>query len=265
MTTHRIGLSVLVLATLLRAQTAPEPPKHRFEVASIKPSQAADSSNRMGPTPQGGLRAQNVTPLQLIALAYGVRPFLIVDTPDWATNQRFDIVATPDQSEELPQDASGPQRQAFREKVQQRVRALLIERFGLVIRPEKRPMPVYKLVVAKGGHKMKEASAQDPRRMETNSKMVRGANIEMSALADSLAGILFRPVLDETNLKSGFNFEMQFADLRMQASPDAVPDPSAASPTIFTAIAGQLGLRLESGRAPAPVFVVEKLQRPSEN
>ena len=64
----------------------------------------------MGPTPQGGLRAQNVTPLQLIALAFGVRPFLIVDTPDWATNQRFDIVATPEQSEELPPDAPPAQR-----------------------------------------------------------------------------------------------------------------------------------------------------------
>ena len=145
------------------------------------------------------------------------------------------------------------------------MRALLIERFGLAIRPEKRPMPVYKLIVAKGGHKMKEASAQDPRRMETNSRMVRGANIEMAALADALAGILFRPVLDETNLKGGFNLEMQFADLRMQASPDAVPDAGASSPTIFTAIAEQLGLKLDPARAPAPVFVVEKLQRPSEN
>lgn len=264
---HRLCLSAAAFTALvaLRAQTAPEAPKHRFEVASIKPSRAADSTNRMGPTSQGGLRAENVTPAQLIALAFGVRPFLIVDAPDWASTQRFDITATPDSPEELPANAPGPQREAFRDKLRQRVHALLIDRFGLVIRLDKRPMPVYKLVVAKGGHKMTESSPQEPRRMETNSKMVRGTGVEMKMLTDALAGILYRPVLDETNLAGSFKFDMQFADLRLQATPDANPDAGAAAPSIFTAIAEQLGLKLESARAPAPVFVVVKLERPSEN
>jgi uncharacterized protein (TIGR03435 family) len=263
---HRLALTALAASIALlplHAQDLPAAPRYRFEVASIKPSQAADSSNRIGPTPQGGLRAQNVTPLQLIALAYGVRPFLIVDAPDWATTQRFDIVATPDKAEELPQDAPGAQRDAFRDKVQQRVRALLIERFGMVIRAEKRPMSVYKLVVAKGAHKMTAASPQEPRRMQTNSKMVKGSGADMKMLTDALAGILLRPVLDETNLTGSFNLEMSFADLRLQATPDANAD--AGAPTIFTAIVEQLGLKLDPARAPAPVFVVEKLERPSEN
>jgi bla regulator protein blaR1 len=259
------GIAGLALAIgALRAQTAPDPPKYQFEVASIKPSRAADTSNRLSTTPQGGLRAENVTPVQLMALAFGVRPFLIVDAPDWAGSQRFDVIATPDRAEETPADAAGGQ--AIRDRIRQRVQALLMDRFGLVIRAEKRPMPVYKLVVAKGGHKMKEAAAPDRRSMQSNSKNVRGMGVDMKTLADSLAGLLTRPVLDETSLSGVFDLEMQFADLRLQATPDATPaGVGDQAPAIFTAIVEQLGLRLESARAPAPVFVVEKIQRPSEN
>jgi uncharacterized protein (TIGR03435 family) len=75
------------------------------------------------------------------------------------------------------------------------------------------------------------------------------------------------PVLDETNLSGKFNLEMKFADLRMQASPDAGAAGGADStaPTVFTAITQELGLRLESARAPTTVFVVERVQKPTEN
>jgi uncharacterized protein (TIGR03435 family) len=202
-----------------------------------------------------------VTTLQLIALAYGVRPFLIVDAPDWVSTQRFDVVATPDFPEELPANPGPAERDTFRERVRQRVQALLAERFGLVIRAGHRSMPVYKLVAAKGGHKMTAAKPEEPRRMESNSRMVRGSNIDMKALADSLAGLLLRPVLDETGLSGDFNLSMQFADLRLNAT----PDPANTDGTIFTAITEHLGLKLEAARAPAPVFAVEKINRPTEN
>jgi len=123
--TGKLGLAGGALAALavpfvigaLRAQTLPPPPKYHFEVASIRPSDATDQTNRLGPTPQGGLRGENVTVTQLIALAFGVRPFLIVDAPSWASTQRFHVIATPDVSEELAPGAASAQRQAFRERV----------------------------------------------------------------------------------------------------------------------------------------------------
>ena len=87
----RLPAILLAVAALGAAQQSP-----RFDAVSIRPSTAADTSNRLGPTPQGGLRGQNVTVLQLIAMAYSVRPFQIVDAPGWGSTDRFDVTATPD-------------------------------------------------------------------------------------------------------------------------------------------------------------------------
>ena len=258
-----VWAAAAILTAPLGAQNPPAPPQYRFEVVSIKPSKAATATNRISPTPQGGLRCENVTPLQLIALAFNVRPFLIVDAPAWASAERFDVLASPDRAEEPPADASAAQRETSRDRLRQRVYALLLDRFGLVIRADKRTMPVYKLVVAKGGHKM-TAAADEPRGMETNSTRIRGRRMEMPALADALAGILLRPVLDETNLAGAFNFEMQYADVRPQTAQETAPAETTA-PTIFTAITERLGLKVESARAPAPVFIVESVRRPTEN
>jgi uncharacterized protein (TIGR03435 family) len=95
--------------------------------------------------------------------------------------------------------------------------------------------------------------------MESNPQMLRGNGVDMKTVADALSGILLRPVMDETRLAGAFDLEMQFSAAEAQAT-DAV-----AAPTIFTAISEQLGLRLEAARAPAPVFVVEQIHRPSEN
>jgi uncharacterized protein (TIGR03435 family) len=73
--------------------------------------------------------------------------------------------------------------------------------------------------------------------------------------------------VDATKLSGAFNLSMQFSDVRLEATPEAIARPTeeAAAPTIFTAITEQRGLRMEATRAPAPVFVVERIRRPSEN
>jgi uncharacterized protein (TIGR03435 family) len=92
----------------------------------------------------------------------------------------------------------------------------------LFVRTENRPLPVYKLVMAKGGHKMIPATTQETRRMESSSVMLRGTAVDMTTVSDALAGILSRPVFDETNLSGTFNFSMQFADLRLNTTPEAM-------------------------------------------
>lgn len=180
--------------------------------------------------------------------------------PAGASSERFDVIAKPDIADELASDASGPQRDAFRDRLRQRVQALLYDRFGLVVRTENRPMPVYKLTSAKGGHKMATAGAGDERRMQSSNTSLRGTAVDMKTLADSLSGLMARPVVDETNLSGEFNMSIAFSGVEL----DAVAEAGSA-PTIFTALNEQAGLKLEAGRAPVPVFVVEKVQRPSEN
>jgi uncharacterized protein (TIGR03435 family) len=88
---------------MLRAQTLPPPPQFKFEVASIKPANnGGDFTNRLGPGPQGGLRAENVTPMQLVGFAYDVKPFQITGGPSWAHSERFNVTATPDKPEPPP-------------------------------------------------------------------------------------------------------------------------------------------------------------------
>jgi uncharacterized protein (TIGR03435 family) len=233
------GLYLAMAIGILHAQT--------FEVASIRPSKAEDQTNRLGPGPQGGLRAENVTALQLIAFAYSVRPFQIAGGPGWIRTDRFNVTATPDKPEEQVS------REILSSRVRQRVQALLMERFGLVLRSETREMPVYGLVLAKSGSKLTKSSGENTPNMSTSDREMKGTTANMKMVAYALAGVLHRPVIDETGLEGTYDFNMEWT-----------PD-EGAGPALFTVIQDRLGLKLESKKAPAPVFVIEKIDKPSEN
>ena len=120
---------------------------------------------------------------------------------------------------------------------------MLAERFGLVIAREStsRAVPVYKLQPLKDGPKLQASKPDEPLHMESNSRTLRGTAVDMKIIADSLSGILLRPIIDETGLTGTFNFDLQFADLRLDDAPN-----ETTAPALFTAITQQLGLKLES-------------------
>lgn len=97
--------------------------------------------------------------------------------------------------------------------------------------------------------------------------------VPITQLIDRLTTLLNRPVIDKTGLNGYFAFRLQFSpdgDLRggrVGPNPGAtVPTASdSAAPSIFTALQEQLGLRLDSTRAPVEVIVVDSIQRPTEN
>jgi uncharacterized protein (TIGR03435 family) len=79
-------------------------------------------------------------------------------------------------------------------------------------------------------------------------------------LVNQLSIELKRPIVDRTGLKGFYNFTLRWA-------PDdgAPPEGDVAAPSIFTAVQEQLGLKLESTKAPVQVLVIDNLERPSEN
>jgi uncharacterized protein (TIGR03435 family) len=91
----------------------------------------------------------------------------------------------------------------------------------------------------------------------------------MAQLALKLSEALHQPVLDATGVAGKFDLKLEWMPDDMQAKP-ALPDQRAgkapeAGPSIFAALQEQLGLKLESGKVPLEVLVIDSAEKPSEN
>jgi uncharacterized protein (TIGR03435 family) len=263
------------------AQSKPDAPA--FEVASIRPAAPQNGPVRS----LGGVRSDpgrvsytNVTLRQLLQRAYGVRPPQIAG-PGWLDGDRFDIVA------KLPEGAT-------EDRVPRMLQNLLVERFQLELRVEKKEMPVYALVAGKNGPKLEKAEEGEPPpgpgkggiNIGTGSLpgwvRITATHATLSLFADSLSIMMDRPVIDETAMQGRYNFTFETSadDIAVKkpgpAGPDGggaakgdggpAPSPdSTPAPSLFTAIQ-KVGLRLEPRKAPLDFIVVEKGNRvPTEN
>jgi uncharacterized protein (TIGR03435 family) len=149
---RRFVFPALILAASAFAQTPA--PKLQFEVATIKPAPpmnpAAIAAGKMhvGMSVDGSRVDIGFVALpDLIQAAYKVKQHQVV-APDWAKSQRFDILA------KMPEGSN-------KDQVPEMLQSLLADRFGLTFHKEPREQSVFALVVAKGGHKMKEAPKQE--------------------------------------------------------------------------------------------------------
>jgi uncharacterized protein (TIGR03435 family) len=111
---------------------------------------------------------------------------------------------------------------------------------------------------------------------------ITSTGVEMRMLADVLSDFTGRPVIDKTNLSGRYEFTLQWTPDTNQmpmagmgapggpgpgrsGGPEAAPAPESNGPSLFTAIREQLGLRLESQKAPMDVLVITHSEKPSEN
>ena len=261
--------SLPFVAGLVRAQTVP-PPAYTYEVVSIHKAAPGKTNMHVGPGPQGGWRTENTSVMLLLAVAYSVQDYQIVGAPGWASSDRFDVVFTPDKTEIALSPGMAPKDiQGYLHRNGQRLQAVLRDRFGLVLRAETRELPIYGLAQAPRGNKLSPHADEKsgfPSIQTNGNKQITASNATMEMLAQQLSMELRRPVHDETALSGRYDLKLEWTP-EPDASPDrAVEDlnsPPGAS--IFTAIAEQLGLRLESKRGPVLVYVVENIQRPTEN
>jgi bla regulator protein blaR1 len=264
-----LNIWISVVLTLLFSQSSS--PKPAFEIVSIKPNLSGDNRVSITNQPGGRFVATGVPLRFLMTSAYRVREFQILGGPAWITSDRWDIDARPAEAvarPSVPVDPSVPDTMSLM------VQSLIEDRFQLKMHRETREQPVYELVVAKGGSKMKlsddQTPVQPPQRggepaarrnsIRTGRGDLEATGIQFGIFVNVLSQQLGRPVVDKTGLAGFYDFRLQWTP---QLTPQ--PDSDSSGPTIFTALQEQLGLRLESAKGAVEVIIIDGIQKPSEN
>jgi uncharacterized protein (TIGR03435 family) len=251
------------MSTTGYAQTPANTPKFDAADISLRPHTGTTSQPQVtGGVLRGGrYDLRNGTMVDFIATAYNVTDRdLITGGPSWLERDRFDIAA------KAPAGTSP-------DNLKLMLQALLADRFKLVMRKDTRPMSGYTLALGKEQHKLKEASGpgsgcqgnpapNPPPPVPITTGSCKG--VTMEEFAQLLRGIgngyFTGPVQDQTGLKGYWDFDVKFTPFQLLAQ------AGASGITLFAMVDQQLGLKLEPGRVPAPVIVVDSVnQRPTAN
>lgn len=275
-----------------RAQAPADQSAPTFEAASVKPSAPGQQGQNIRRFPGGRVTASNMPLRDLIRFVFQVQDFQLEEVPGWAADEHFDIVAKAagDPPPVLPGTGTDP--------LIVMLRSLVVERFKLQVHRETKELPIYALVVAKPGvlgpqlqrsttdcQALAAAQAAAARGQgaapppPVNGRPVCGVRLgpgvlsaggfPLSQIAGALSRLVQRQVVDRTGLTEPFDLEVHFTPDASQlppggGSPGAEPaafDPNG--PSLFTALQEQLGLKLESTRAPTDVIVVDHVERPA--
>jgi uncharacterized protein (TIGR03435 family) len=236
-----------------------------FEVASVKPADPEGRGGRIS-FPNGTFTATGITARNCILLAYDIPTFQLAGGPSWVGDQRYDIVAKMAAGEvKAPRD---PERMP---QMRAALQALLADRFQLVIHRENKLIPAYALVVAKSGFKLKKAD-DGQADFSSNRGKFTAHKISMELLARNLSGILSSPVVDMTGIKGVFDLPLEWTPDEVQSPVKAggeaggAAEPGAPTgPSIFTALQEQLGLKLETQKAPVETIVIDRIEKPTAN
>jgi uncharacterized protein (TIGR03435 family) len=281
-----VGFFVLV-ANAPRGTAQPEAaatsaPAFEFDVASVKLNNSSSGQSKISGATPGRFVASN-TPLRfLILYAYELLDHQLAAAPDWTSSVSFDIAAT------YPPGISPTDR-----NVRLMVQKLLSDRFGLIVHREQREMQTYALILARkdgrlgpqirksdvdceqwiadkrpqidaGGPSAVAPSGKRPAcRMVAARGWLAGGTRTMAQLATTLQSMVGRPVVDQTGLTGAFDVDLRWTPREVEIAPDA--ESSNESPSIFTAVQEQLGLKLDSRRNRFDVLVVDHIARPTPN
>ena len=264
---------VFVRATPDTAWDIPQPPPPlakmdpkadpSFEVATIKP-QAPDEKGFAFLLNRGSFVGRGLTLEKMMTISMSLNAAQIAGLPDWARQEKYDIEAKSDTP------GSPSLKQFFGE-----VSKLATERFGLKYHIEKRVMTAYSLNLAKGGIKMKPAPEDlgdipgfglPPGRLN----IINATMAEFCGMLQS--DVLDHPVVDQTGLGAArfgglLKYQMdddQAIKMGLQKAPPP-PDTGDIPPSLITALSEQFGLKLESGKIPVDVIVVDSVSKPTPN
>lgn len=272
----RFSLILVVLLTLpvLAGDQTPSPTaadqRPRFETASVKPNRSPDAGRNNSFSP-GRWTYVNMPLADYIYNAFSYPSQRVLGIPDWARGEKYDITAI-----------HNPEYRPFSRQTNEMLQRLLEERFSLQAHRETRDMPVYELVATRTdglGPNMRVATldcspaaianrAQCGLRISTG--LIEGKSVDWRTIVGQLPSQVGRTVIDKTGLTGLFELRFEWnPDPALMQSPEAVASATAAAATpgervnIFTALQDQLGVKLQSARAPLEVLVIDKLERPT--
>jgi uncharacterized protein (TIGR03435 family) len=272
--------TALCLALILAVQTTAAP---SFDVAAIKPNKSGTNRSNLDLQPGGRFTAINVSLFMLINVAFGdggpLPPNRLVFAPQWhggkdsLATERFDILAK----------ADGELKQS---DIPAALRALLADRFKLVVHHETRERATYALMLVRAdgrlGPRLKRPAVDcsNPNAAPPNAdgtpscgfRSLPGRATGRATMADLARRLLARAVEDQrvvedrTGLEGTFEFDLEWTP--NQPSPPDAPagppiDPNGAS--LFTALKEQLGLKLEPQRDQIDVLVIDRAEYPSQD
>ena len=258
----KVLLSLALVASLGYCSSAfaqqPRPALPTYDIVVVKPNHSLARQMSMN-MDEATLRAENVPLNVLLVNAYGIRQGLMFGLPGWANSARFDVTAkVTDQDLKDLRKLSREQRQAM-------LAALLADRFHLKTHTEIKTLPVYELVVAKGGPKLTTTIVPPPDdplgygNLDVHGTDVSAAGVTIADLAMNLSFPLDRTVINKTGLTGRYDFHLRWtADGVGAGAMDAPPD-------LFTAIQEQLGLKLQPAKGPVETLVIDHVEQPTDN
>jgi len=252
---------MIFLSGLAMAQPVGSPLK--FDVASIKPADPDARGSSIMTNRGAGLNVTNMSLRAIITFAWNIRDFQLSGGPGWIGAERYDIIAKAEGGE-----TPGEKRSVLDEQLRERLRSLLSERFGFLAHYETRDEIVYTLSVAKSGSKLTAVTVPGNRQgiSTPGPGRAQGFAATMKMLLVTLSDATSRPVLDKTGLTGMYDFVLEWIPDMANADPEGSPQPRVtAGSTIFTALQDQLGLKLESGKGPVDIVVIDRAERPSAN
>ena len=254
--TTPISIGILTAPTL-QAQSLADPPVSY--VASIKPNKAMDVHTFSEYSASGRLTATGVTVASLLRIAYHIQPYQLIGAPAWISTKRYDINAKVD-------DNPPPSQQIL-------LKALLRDRFKLLVHNETRELPIFALVVARRDGKLgpqltksafdcaayfagPHAPPQPGHALNCATNIgpgsLFGKAIPMSQLATSLAPFVSRFTLDKTGLTGGFDVELTWSpdEVSPNITGNAPNDTAPRGSVSFRCLQEQRRLKLVSEKGP---------------
>jgi uncharacterized protein (TIGR03435 family) len=236
----------------------PETPALAFEAVDVHLSPKSRAPQYLV---TGGLRGTRYlirtgTLLEMIALAYDLDNDKILGGPTWLDLDRFEVAArapagsTPDQAKFM-------------------IQTMLAQRFGLKVHKDTKELPGVVLSIGSGGkHKMKPAADPaagpncqgQPQPAASDAVPMQVVTCRSIPVDDLLRLIpnmanTNGKALDKTGLEGKFDFTIQWTP------PSQLARAGADGISIYDAVDKQLGLKLESGKVPQPVIVVDSANR----
>lgn len=269
MNAARTVAGTLLAAMLVLPVTAQQ--RQAFDVVSIRRSTAGPVGGSIGVQPGGRFVMVNMEVRALIGSAYPTDTSEFVNAPSWIHTDKYDITAT------APDGTT-------RADMEPMFRTLLAERFNFKGHYETREQLVYELVRARAdgalppalkkidvdcdarraagirGEKLPELppleNGRPPCSMSAGGNQLISNGMTMAGFGRSIQGGTGRVIVDRTGLDGYYAFTLNYT---------SSPRPDSDLPSIFTALEEQVGLKLQSGRGPVRVLVIDAIDRPTDN